>query len=133
MVIQAAEAADIHNHIQSLPDAYQTLVGESGLKMSGGQRQRIGIARALYKDPSVLIFDESTSALDRVTEARIMEAIIKLRGEKTIIFSTHRLELVESCDEVIMMSGGEIIAQGTPTSLRNSNDVFRKYLNACSA
>ncbi len=101
---EAADAAQILDFIESeLPQGFQTLVGERGVRLSGGQRQRIGLARALYHNPQILILDEATSALDHATEAAVMETIHKLQGTLTIITIAHRLTTLESCDRVIQL------------------------------
>ena len=99
--------------IESLPEQYGTIVGERGIRLSGGQRQRIGIARALYKRASVLVFDEATSALDNETEAAVMDAIERLDRDLTILIIAHRLSTVAGCDHVIKLAEGEVAAQGT--------------------
>ena len=107
-VEQAARAAQIHDHIATLPAGYQTLVGERGVRLSGGQRQRIGIARALYKQVDVLVLDEATSALDDATEARVMEAIARWTGNMTVIMIAHRLTTMQWCDRIIEMDQGRV-------------------------
>jgi ABC-type bacteriocin/lantibiotic exporter with double-glycine peptidase domain len=101
----AAEGAQILDFIEKeLPQGFQTVVGERGVRLSGGQRQRIGLARALYHSPQVLILDEATSALDHATEAAVMETIHRLQGTLTIITIAHRLSTLERCDRVINLS-----------------------------
>jgi len=125
-VVRAAKIADIHDHvINELTDAYNTVIGERGIKLSGGQRQRIGIARALYHDPSVLVLDEATSALDRTTEAAIMEAIHRLGDDITIILIAHRITTVEACDRIYVLSDGRIIDQGGYQTLLSESAAFR--------
>ncbi|MER9730397.1 ABC transporter ATP-binding protein [Mesorhizobium sp. M0217] len=102
-VRSAAQQAALADFIESLPQGYETRVGERGVRLSGGQRQRIGIARALYKQASVLVFDEATSALDMETEAAVMEAIRELPTDLTILIIAHRLTTVESCDEIVTL------------------------------
>lgn len=104
-VIEAARGAQIYEFIQDeLPDGFQTMVGERGVRLSGGQRQRIGLARALYHNPQILILDEATSALDHQTEAAVMETIHQLQGKLTIVTIAHRLTTLEQCDRVIRIS-----------------------------
>jgi len=99
---KAAKAAQIHDFIvNELPQGYDTIIGERGVRLSGGQRQRIGIARALYKDPPVLFMDEATSALDNETELAVNEAIQKLSGEKTVVIIAHRKAAIERCEQII--------------------------------
>lgn len=100
-VVKAAEEANLDSFIKNLPKGFETLVGENGVKLSGGQKQRIGIARALYKEASVLVFDEATSSLDTFTESKILKTIYSLRGDKTIFIISHRLETLEKCDQLI--------------------------------
>jgi ATP-binding cassette subfamily B protein len=112
-VREAAVVAQISKDIESLPEGYQTRVGERGIRLSGGQRQRIGIARAVYKRSRVLVFDEATSALDSETEANVMSAIDQLDGEVTILFIAHRISTLKNCDSVVELSNGAIAWRGT--------------------
>jgi ABC-type multidrug transport system fused ATPase/permease subunit len=126
-VIRSAKLANIHEFISSeLPEAYNTVVGERGIRLSGGQRQRIGIARAIYHDPSVLILDEATSALDGLTENAIMDAIKNLSHKKTIIMIAHRITTVKNCDVIYMMERGVITDHGNYRDLYARNPTFRK-------
>ncbi len=102
---KCAEQAQIAGFIETLPDGYQTPTGERGVMLSGGQRQRIGIARALYKQSSVLVLDEATSALDEETESKVMDAIHSLSPNLTIIMIAHRISTMESCDRLIRIEG----------------------------
>jgi len=113
-VVRAARIANMNRFIENeLPDGFETVIGERGVRLSGGQRQRIGIARALYHDPAVLIMDEATSALDGITEEAVMEALRNLSGKKTIITIAHRLTTVKDCDVIYLMEQGRIVNQGT--------------------
>jgi ABC-type multidrug transport system fused ATPase/permease subunit len=126
-VERAARLAALHDFIISdLTDGYDSIVGERGVRLSGGQRQRIGIARALYRNPSVLVLDEATSALDNITERVVMEAISSLRDEKTVILIAHRLTTVRDCDMIFMMERGRLIAQGRYEELVEGNEKFRR-------
>ena len=126
-VERAARLAALHSFIVAdLPQGYQSIVGERGVRLSGGQRQRIGIARALYRDPSVLILDEATSALDNITERVVMEAIETIRDDKTIILIAHRLSTVRDCDMIFLMEQGRLVAQGRYDELVASNQNFRE-------
>lgn len=113
-VWRALEKAQLAGFVRSLPDGLATAVGERGVRLSGGQRQRIGIARALYDDPQVLVMDEATSALDSETEQVVMAAIERLKGGRTLILIAHRLTTVESCDRVVLIRDGSIVAEGPP-------------------
>lgn len=105
---RALEEASLADFVRTLPNGLDTEIGERGVRLSGGQRQRIGIARALYRDPSVLVFDEATSALDNETEAEIMESINHLQGQKTMIIIAHRLTTIENCDHIYRVENGTI-------------------------
>lgn len=112
-VQQACEAAQIASFIQEeLPDSYETMVGERGIRLSGGQRQRIGIARALYHDPQILVFDEATSALDIHTEQAVYNALDAIAKTRTLLTIAHRLETVATADRVVMLKDGHIVDQG---------------------
>ena len=116
-VRQAAQQAQIAEHIESLPQGYDTPVGERGIRLSGGQRQRIGIARALYKQAQVIIFDEATSALDNATERAVMDAIDGLGPNLTILMIAHRLSTLRRCDQIVELQHGRITRVGTYQAL----------------
>jgi ABC-type multidrug transport system fused ATPase/permease subunit len=125
-VENAARMAKIHEFIVSeLPESYQTIVGERGIRLSGGQRQRIGIARALYRNPEVLILDEATSALDGITESAIMDTLDRLAHKKTIILIAHRITTVRACDKIFILEKGVLTAQGDYSELMKSSPLFR--------
>jgi ATP-binding cassette subfamily B protein len=125
-VEEAARRAEIHRYIVSLPQKYDTQVGERGDTLSGGQRQRIAIARAILRNPSVLLLDEATSALDQTTEAAINKTLLKLARGRTMIWSTHRLTSVVDMDEIIVISGGRAIERGSHRKLLAANGAYRK-------
>jgi ATP-binding cassette, subfamily B, bacterial len=125
-VVEAARKAEIHRHIMSLPQKYDTPVGERGDTLSGGQRQRIAIARAIVRNPSVLLLDEATSALDQTTEAAINRTLLKLAKGCTMISSTHRLTSVVDMDEIIVISAGKAIERGSHQQLLAKGGVYRK-------
>jgi ATP-binding cassette, subfamily B, bacterial PglK len=125
----AAKIANIDDFVTKLPDQYQTTVGERGVRLSGGERQRIGIARALYRNPQVLILDEATSALDNLTEQLVMKEIQKIGSNKTIIMIAHRLSTVKKCDIIFYIEKGELKAQGTYEDLIKSSEGFKKIEN----
>jgi ABC-type multidrug transport system fused ATPase/permease subunit len=128
-VAEAAKLAELDEFIQTLPQQFQTSVGERGVRLSGGQRQRIGIARALYHNPEVLILDEATSALDGITENVIMDAINNLSHKKTIMMIAHRLATVKECDVIYVMENGLFVDSGTYQELLENNEKFRKMAN----
>jgi len=131
IVKDAAQVANIHNFVtEELPDGYQTVVGERGVRLSGGQRQRIGIARALYHNPRVLVLDEATSALDGVTEKEVFKAINNISRTRTIIIIAHRLTTVRNCDVIYVLKYGKIVGRGKYKELMKSNAEFRKIARA---
>jgi len=125
-VRSSASRARISEVIESSPEGYSTLVGERGIRLSGGQRQRIGIARALYKQATLLVLDEATSALDSQTESEVMQAIESLDRNLTIIIIAHRLSTVRNCDRIVVMDRGEISAIGTYNELEESHLGFQR-------
>ena len=121
-VIKSSKIANLHDFITNeLPKQYETYIGENGVRLSGGQRQRIGIARALYREPKVLILDEATSALDNETEYAVMEAVKKLGKDITIILIAHRLNTVKNCDIIFKFEKGELVNEGRFDEIINSN------------
>jgi ATP-binding cassette subfamily B protein len=125
-VQRAARQAQIADFIERSPEGYQACVGERGVRLSGGQRQRIGIARALYKEASVLVLDEATSALDNATEQSVMDAIDGLNSDLTILLIAHRLTTVRHCDIIVELENGRVVAQGTYEQLLEWSLSFRK-------
>jgi len=123
----ASKIANLHDFImEELPHQYKTIVGERGIRLSGGQRQRIGIARALYRNPQILILDEATSALDNQTEKAVMDAVNNLSKNITIILIAHRLTTVKNCDIIFLLDKGELKGRGTFDELIKVNDQFRE-------
>jgi ABC-type multidrug transport system fused ATPase/permease subunit len=130
-VERCARIANLHDFVMAeMPQGYQTMVGERGVRLSGGQRQRIGIARALYHDPDVLVLDEATSALDNITERAVMDAVGNLSGRKTIIMIAHRLSTVRHCDKIFLMERGRVTAAGSYDELFANNANFRSMASA---
>lgn len=125
-VSRAARIANIHHFIaDELPNGYDTVVGERGVRHSGGERQRIGIARALYHDPEVLVLDEATSSLDQGTERAVHQSIEHAAAAKTVIMIAHRLSTTRHCDAHYLLDQGRLVAQGSYESLPLSSDHFR--------
>lgn len=131
-VYKAARLAQIDEFVQGLPAQYDTYVGERGIRLSGGQRQRIGIARALYRKASVIVFDEATSALDNVTEKEVMAAINGLSSQFTIILIAHRLSTVENCDRIFELDQGKVVCSGTYQELMHGSSTFLKQAKSIS-
>ena len=120
-IAQAARMANIHDFIQSLPDGYQTVVGERGLKLSGGEKQRIAIARAMLKNPKILVFDEATSSLDSKSEKAILESLKALAKNHTTLVIAHRLSTIIDADEIVVIDNGTIIERGPHQQLLDQN------------
>ncbi|HMD94468.1 MAG TPA: ABC transporter ATP-binding protein [Trebonia sp.] len=116
-LVAAARVAQIHDHLMSLPDGYDTVVGERGYRFSGGEKQRLAIARAVLRNPPILVLDEATSALDTQTEQAVQEAIDALSAGRTTITIAHRLSTIRDADEIIVLDGGEIAERGTHDEL----------------
>ncbi|NND17988.1 MAG: ABC transporter ATP-binding protein/permease [Silicimonas sp.] len=116
-VIEAAKAASIHTFIESLPEGYETAVGERGLKLSGGEKQRVGIARTLLKNPPILLLDEATSALDTETEVEIQDELKAMGEGRTVITIAHRLSTIADADRIVVLEKGEIVEEGTHEGL----------------
>jgi ATP-binding cassette subfamily C protein len=125
---RALEVAQLSDFVETLPDGLDSVVGERGTKLSGGQRQRIAIARAVYREPEVLIFDEGTSALDNITEAAMMRALTALRGKTTLIVIAHRLTTIRECDRLMILESGSVTDTGSFDTLAERNDLLRQML-----
>ncbi|MFC6753644.1 ABC transporter ATP-binding protein [Halorubrum tibetense] len=123
-VIEAAKAAEAHDFIQNLPDGYDTMVGERGVKLSGGQRQRVTIARAVLKDPDILILDEATSDVDTETEMLIQRSLDRLTEERTTFAIAHRLSTIKDADTILVLEGGEIVERGTHDELLENEGLY---------
>ena len=128
----ALEAAQLRDMVEGLPERLDTFVGERGVRISGGQRQRVGIARALYRNPEVLVMDEATSALDNQTERQFVEALESLQGSHTMIVIAHRLSTVRGCDRLFMLDQGALVAEGTYDELMARSDEFRHMAGSSS-
>ncbi len=124
-IVEACKIACIHDYIETLPDKYDTLMGENGVILSGGQKQRLAIARALLMKTEIILFDEATSALDNETQEEITKAIDNLKGEYTILIVAHRLSTVIGCDKIFVIDEGKIVDVGTHSELMENSEFYR--------
>ncbi|MFC1773986.1 ABC transporter ATP-binding protein [Pseudomonadota bacterium] len=126
----ALRIANLYDYVMhSLPEGYNTMLGQRGIRLSGGQRQRIGIARALYRNPDILVLDEATNALDSVTEGIVMDSIQKLSHKLTIIMIAHRMNTVQNCDVIHYIDEGRLVSSGSYTDLAGSCEYFQEMVN----
>ncbi len=125
-LMRVAALARLDGVIRRLPSGYDTCVGERGVRLSGGQRQRIGIARALYRQPKIIVFDEATSALDNQTEVEVLDSVKNIRKDVTIIMVAHRLSTVKDCDKIYLLSEGRLEASGSHETLMRNSENYRK-------
>ena len=123
-IVEAARAAEAHEFISELPEGYDTLVGERGVKLSGGQRQRLAIARALLNDPSIIVFDEATSDVDTETEELIQQSLDRLIAERTAFVIAHRLSTIQGADRIVVMDDGEVVESGTHGELLDADGEY---------
>jgi len=128
-VVAASKAADLHSFIEELPEGYETMIGEHGIKLSGGQKQRLALARALVTDPAILILDDVTSALDGETEHRVQEALREVMQGRTTFIIAHRLSSVVEADRIVVLEGGEIVDIGPHAELVDKEGVYRDLYN----
>ena len=129
-IVEACKIACIHDYIETLPDKYDTLLGENGVVLSGGQKQRVAIARAMLMKTEIILFDEATSALDNETQEEINKAIQNLKGEYTILIVAHRLSTVIDCDKIFVVDEGKIVAEGTHKELIKNCKFYKKLYDA---
>ena len=128
-VVEAAKKANIHDYIMTLPDQYETQIGERGVKLSGGQKQRLSIARVFLKNPAILILDEATSALDNTTEILIQSALDDLCKGRTTLVVAHRLSTIKNADEIVVIANGVIKEQGNHDELIEKDGIYSKLYN----
>lgn len=128
-VVAAAKIANAHDFISSMPDGYDTNIGDRGIKMSGGQRQRISIARAVLKNPPVMILDEATSALDTESERLVQDALLKLMKNRTSVVIAHRLSTIQHADEIVVLDKAEIVERGTHQELLNKGGFYSRLIS----
>jgi len=127
-VQEAARLADVHQNIIEFNDKYETILGERGVTLSGGQKQRVSIARAILKNPPILIFDDSVSAVDTKTEETILKNLRELRNGKTTIMIAHRISTVETLDKIVVLDNGRISGIGTHAELLASNEIYKEMV-----
>ena len=128
-IIDAAKKANIYDYILSLPEGFDSKIGERGVKLSGGQKQRLSIARVFLKNPSILILDEATSALDNATEAYIQSSLDELAKGRTTLIVAHRLSTIKNADRILVVNDGKIIEEGSHQELLNANGEYAKLYN----
>ena len=129
-VVEAAKKACCHEFIESLPDGYDTVIGEGGATLSGGEKQRISIARAMLKDAPIIIFDEATANVDPENEDKLQKAMEALMKDKTILMIAHRLKTVQKADQILVLDGGHIVQKGTHDELAGQDGLYRDFLDA---
>ncbi|MBU2465310.1 MAG: ATP-binding cassette domain-containing protein, partial [Bacteroidetes bacterium] len=125
-VIEAAKVANAHEFISQLEDGYHTFIGDRGMNLSGGQRQRLSIARAVLKNPPILILDEATSSLDTESERLVQDALAKIMTNRTSVVIAHRLSTIQHADEIIVVAKGEIVERGTHDKLLSDAGIYRR-------
>ena len=128
-IIAAAKAACCHDFIMTMPEGYDTMIGEGGSTLSGGEKQRISIARAILKNAPIVILDEATASIDPENEHLIQQAISKLTRRKTVIVIAHRLATIENADQILVVEHGKIVQKGTHNQLIQQKGIYRSFIN----
>ena len=128
-IAEAAKVANAKEFINDLPHGFDTVIGEKGVRLSGGQRQRLAIARALLKDPPILILDEATSSLDTESEKNVQEAIDNLMKDRTVLVIAHRLSTIINADQIIVLDNGKIVESGSHTELLEKDGIYKNLYN----
>ena len=126
-IMEVAEKSFAHNFIKDLPNKYETIIGENGLKLSGGEKQRISIARAMLKKAPIILLDEATSSLDAETESKIQEAMSLLTKNKTTIVIAHRLSTILNSHKIFVIEKGEVVAEGTHKELMDNSKIYKNF------
>jgi ABC-type multidrug transport system fused ATPase/permease subunit len=129
-LVRAAKLAHAHEFITQLPQGYETVVGEKGLKLSGGQRQRIAIARAVLRNPPILVLDEATSALDYHSEVLVQRAINDASKDRTVIVIAHRLSTIVGADKIVVLAGGRVVEEGPHAQLVKRQGIYQSLYEA---
>ena len=127
-IVAAARAAQVDFFVRTMPQGYDTMIGENGSKLSGGERQRISIARALLKDAPIVLLDEATASLDVENETVVQQALSRLLAGKTVIVIAHRMRTVENADKIVVLKDGVVAEQGTPTQLKAAGGEFARMI-----
>ena len=128
-MIAAAKKARCHDFIMSLPEGYQTVIGEGGSTLSGGEKQRVSIARAILKNANIVILDEATASIDPENEHLIQQAISELTIGKTVIVIAHRLATIEHADQILVVDDGRIVQKGTHNQLIRQEGIYKRFIN----
>src|SRR6056297_4172694 len=128
-IMEAAKVANAHDFIMELPHGYDTNIGDSGNKLSGGQKQRLSIARAVLKNPPIMILDEATSALDTESERLVQDALEKMMRNRTSIVIAHRLSTIQSAHKIVVLQQGKIVEQGSHQELLTKNGTYKKLVD----
>ncbi|MCM8780271.1 MAG: ATP-binding cassette domain-containing protein, partial [Candidatus Omnitrophica bacterium] len=126
-IIKVAKLANAHDFIMSLSEKYDTLAGERGIRLSGGERQRIAVARALFKNPAILILDEATSQLDSQSEYLLQQALDRLIENRTVFVIAHRLSTIRNARQIIVLNKGQIVERGTHSELIEKNGLYKRF------